>query len=329
MPSSNCIPWLQIGGSAFLLAEAFVFWLLQDWDLLKAGEEYFQKPSVRAIFPPKLSSILIPLLWGTGLGMLALSLAYESLHLPIEGVMYLSYAFFLSGALWSAAAWLSSKTLLKISKAFTRSWHYRRIKWGVIAAILVALCACEYAVYWTKYHIELNRLDGRLEPACEPFPKGICGFPSLPEGKAIAIEFGDGTTAIAGGFPTMVIASRQFGPVLGIIRPDNQDDLAIYMDIHSKDGKIIARFDEKGKFIVNQENKLFMERPDKSSLRVVDEYGNEVLNVQYLNKELMKISGIIQLPGREPFIIGLSPWEDSFGCVSNGGNDRTISILIP
>jgi hypothetical protein len=248
--------------------------------------------------------------------------------MPIWYVIALGYVFFLAAGLNSVGCWLASNHLRTAKKTLNRK-RYRREKWG-LAVLIAAMCvACEYAVYEINYGIELRRLEGILEPACERIPLPFCNFGHIPDG-VIALQFGDGSRGVVGGLPTMIFASSQYGNILGLFKPPGQDYIALYMDILGRDGKIIARFDETGRFIVSPGHTLSMERKDKSSLEITDEFGDEVLNVHYANRQLIKISGVIRLPGRKPFAIGLHSLAGSgLSCMSNGGNERTILILIP
>jgi hypothetical protein len=71
------------------------------------------------------------------------------------------------------------------------------------------------------------------------------------------------------------------------------------MDILDKDGKVVVRFDD-GHFMVNQNTRLDMKRPDRSTLIVHDNYGNEVLNIRYLNKQSVAISALLQYSQARP-----------------------------
>ena len=47
-----------------------------------------------------------------------------------------------------------------------------------------------------------------------------------------------------------------------------------------------------------------MDEPDKSTLRVVDQYKKEVLSVRYLNRAAIKLSALLYYPGfADPVVI--------------------------
>jgi len=318
-----------VAGS-LLCGEAIAFWVLSVFDpgesKKKGHVEYFQSEEVRPYFSWAFGWFLS--LFMGGLSMLFGALELEQYHLPIWCAIWLCYAFFLAAAVYCVGCWLAS-TYLHKRRNLTNPSKYRREKWSSVFLIVVFFAGCEYAVHETQYHLELVRLEGRLVPACDGLRFPFCGFGSLPQG-VMALEFGDGSRGVVGGLPTMILASRQYGNIMGLFRPEGEDYIALYMDILGRDGKIIARFDDRGKFIVSPNQTLEMVRDDKSSLKIIDEFGDEVLNVRYANRQLIKISGIIRLPGREPFAIGLrSLAGNGLGCMSNGGNEKTILILIP
>lgn len=263
-----------------------------------------------------------------GIGIVAFAISLEQSHLPIWYAIALGYLFFLVGGFNAVGCWLSSNYLRLARKRVSRK-NYRIRKWGMVVLVLLGLFSCEYAVYQINYEIELRRMEGVLEPACERIPVPFCGATHFPEGM-YAVQFGDGSRATVGGLPTMIFANRQYGPIMGLFQPRGQKNIALYMDVLDKDGKVIARFDESGKFIVSPGHTLSMERKDKSSLKIIDDFGEPVLDVHYANPQFIKISGLIRLPGHQPFVMGFhSLLGDGIGCLSNGGNERTVLVLIP
>ena len=81
-----------------------------------------------------------------------------------------------------------------------------------------------------------------------------------------------------------------------IIDRDQAGRIALTLDILDAQGKVIVAF-EKGHFTVVQSNILDMRRPDRSTLIVRDQYKNVVLDVKYLNKKSLEISGLLRYPG--------------------------------
>ena len=83
-----------------------------------------------------------------------------------------------------------------------------------------------------------------------------------------------------GSFPNSTI------PVLTLDR-DSTGGLVLILDLRSKDGRVIARLDRNG-YAINRNNYFELNR-DKSSFSLIDELGNEVLYVHYLNPKAILI----------------------------------------
>jgi hypothetical protein len=133
---------------------------------------------------------------------------------------------------------------------------------------------------------------GVLIPANDPEP---LGKPCALTDDELGIYIGNGFSVKAHRFPLSVVTIAE-RPVVVIDR--NQDgSVNLSMDIRSEDGKIIARL-SKNEFVVNQNNYLSMKRPDRSSLIIVDQYGNEVLRARYLNRRAFRVTGRLNSAGR-------------------------------
>jgi hypothetical protein len=133
-------------------------------------------------------------------------------------------------------------------------------------------------------------LNGTLVPGNEPTPKNSCG--PVPHGSVILVLGNEAqhNASIVGSFPHTVLAWRHMStaPIVSLDRSPT-GNIAVMLDLRSADGRIIARMNKDG-FVVNRNNYLEMKR-DKSSLKIIDEFGSEVLNVQYLNSEAIAVSG--------------------------------------
>jgi hypothetical protein len=86
----------------------------------------------------------------------------------------------------------------------------------------------------------------------------------------------------------VVIGSGSRGPILSIKR-NSADSIAVIFDLRSPDGKIIARMDSNG-YVVNRNNTLEIQKNDHE-LKVIDLFGQEVLDVKYLNRHALSIQG--------------------------------------
>jgi hypothetical protein len=65
-------------------------------------------------------------------------------------------------------------------------------------------------------------------------------------------------------------------------------------------------------------------RKAKSTLVIVDEYGNEVLNANYLNRNAFILKGVLTYPDRDPIPISFAPRMRHM-CSNNAGS---IDIMI-
>jgi hypothetical protein len=158
-------------------------------------------------------------------------------------------------------------------------------------------------------------LNGSLIPGKEPTPKTSCG--DIPAGGALLTLGSEDqhNGSIVTKFPHIVLASRRNGvdsPVVTLDR-DIKGTIFVLLDIRSRDGRIIARMDSDG-FVVNRNAYLEMKK-DKNSLKITDEYGAEVLNVRYLNRSAISVSGVgIGLPKGMSYICsqGAGPGKSDY-----------------
>ena len=279
-----------------------IFLRLLRWRILLRSVHIFDRPNVRRVFR-KHAGKWIPVLWGSGLAMLAIALALESLHLPIWPAIVLSYILFAAAMCWSVGYWLTSDMILRLNprtwnrvrrRRITRnSWiNYRLAKWCVAILITTVFAIAIWATFTTDYLIELHRPSGVLIPASDPTPRNPCG--TMTNGDVV-ILYGD-NAAIAHKFPHVLLRSITMGDVISLDRlPDGS--IAVLMDIKDSDGKIVVRMDRKG-FVVNQNRILEMHRSDRSTLTVTDEDGIETLNIRYLNAGAISIAGAFRYPGQ-------------------------------
>ena len=123
----------------------------------------------------------------------------------------------------------------------------------------------------------------RLQQQMGPLPEGVVAV-FLGKNRYYATDFPY--------YPLMY----EGNPVFAVER-DAAGRVGITVDVRSKDGRIVARI-KNGTFIVNRNNILTMKRPDKSTLIVEDQSGNEVLNVRYQNRSVIHFQGTLYLEGR-------------------------------
>jgi hypothetical protein len=253
---------------------------------------------IRGIFHWTYSGVLIPVF--IGLGGLMLSIG-ASLAETEKWLFVAAYLFFVLALLWTLGYWLTSEALRKRNPKY---WNRNRRKqtnlrratvvyqswlWGGVLACLAGFAASAVFTNFVWQKKEWSELRGFLAPGDDPDPKGLC----RPEGRELAIRVGSNYIK-TDQFPLSVIKAGD-DSVLTMDRLET-GQIAILMDIRSEDQKIIARLDRNG-FIVSQDNKLTWSRT-KSSLYIVDAYGNEVLNAKYRNKHFFDIKARIRVHSR-------------------------------
>jgi hypothetical protein len=123
----------------------------------------------------------------------------------------------------------------------------------------------------------LNALQGDLLPSNDPTPPIRC-TPKEPAPGSLKLIVGN-YVIVATKFPHTVISGN--GAPLLVLNRKADGSVGITASIVGRDGKVIAEM--KDKFIINQNNYLQMQRSDRSSVRVLDQYDHAVLDARYLN----------------------------------------------
>jgi hypothetical protein len=130
---------------------------------------------------------------------------------------------------------------------------------------------------------------GILFPANEPTPANNCQLPLAP--GAVLVMLGNEeqhNAAVLLKLPGVVLDNSGAGIKLSVVRGKGKS-IGILLDMRSSDGKLIARMNEEG-YVINRNNTLEIKK-DRSTLRVVDLYGENVLDVAYLNPTTISVKG--------------------------------------
>jgi hypothetical protein len=248
-----------------------------------------------------------------------------------------SYVFVvISGAL-AIGSWLTSKTLSKnrrvISQLEKKAWqdlkncdaariHQRAVdryllqkSIGIGVLVVVTVLFLIYVRY-EQLQFELSLLYGKLYPANESSP------PVPPNCK----QTGDKLAIYAG--KMLVLVPFRIMPVNLIhardqlvLRLDRNADTSLVLSgvIRDATGKVIIQFDGDG-FTVNPNNYLKFKRTDRSTLVVVDQLGNETINVKYVNLNTLLLKLHFYFSGQlMEFKDGMHPVGESSGIVATGG----------
>lgn len=216
-------------------------------------------------------------------------------------------------AIWGIAAWLMSDELrrrkpqpptklkyAKIQKYRSARRSYLLWKFSIPLGIVALLVLSTLFVNSKREEKILRQYEGFLLPDDESDPPSFCTGDNAnvpPFGRvnpeALKIFMGR-NEAFGSHFPYVALRVRKQDRM--IIDRNEAGRIALSLDILDAQGKVIVAF-EKGHFTVVQSNILDMRRPDRSTLIVRDQYKNEVLDVRYLNKRSLEISGLLRYPG--------------------------------
>ena len=171
------------------------------------------------------------------------------------------------------------------------AWQ-RKVALGVLAmAVDAALLAYVYKV---NLAIELRQRSAPLVAASLPPP--VSSNCPIPAG-AVALYLGN-ITSVVTAFPHAIFKVRG-DDVLVVNR--NSSGLLVTFSVFDDHGNLVARL-ENNKFVAAHPDAR-LERPDGSSLLVFDGQGAQVLDVQFLNPQAVRITGILRYPRVDPIVI--------------------------
>ena len=165
--------------------------------------------------------------------------------------------------------------------------------------------------------IDLARLHGRLMPSDDPTPSNSCQ--EVIKDDSFVAFLGD-LVAVSQTLPATVLRINDKDALT--LNRNEDGTMGLSLRIEDQDKKIIVLI-ENGEFKINPNNIFKMERPDYSTLKVIDQFGTIVLNVRYINKRAMwvdaKIAGVT-LDGSHTL-----PWAI---CVGNPQGEAMYSVSI-
>jgi hypothetical protein len=155
-------------------------------------------------------------------------------------------------------------------------------------------------------------LGGHLVSGKLPTPANNCDSQITKDDTTVILSSTDGDVAFAvHSFPYVVLArtdpntplaqwirtyaSNSFivpgdvAKTLPVLTIDRSDDgnLAVILELHSDDGRLIVKMDRDG-YVVNRNNYLQLTR-NQSHFQLIDEFGKEVVSVEYLNPKAIVI----------------------------------------
>ncbi len=193
-------------------------------------------------------------------------------------------------------------TLLTIASLFSAAVFYELAS----REASLAWTATSLAAIWTSAAISylvLNAFDppnphwtGPLIAANEPMPLTACGGAK----NSFLMEFGPQTIMAQGNGPFTPI---QVGTCPALTLKRTAAGLMIDAFGYDSDGNVVYRI-ARNNFEMVLRGFLKAERPDKSTLRIVDELGNESLSVRYLNHDAVAVRGTFRCGDAPPLTIG-------------------------
>jgi hypothetical protein len=280
---------------------AIWFYVRELWELFTSNraKRFFERA-----FHWQYSSVVIPLLWGLGATLVGIATA-ENVS---DGLFVLGRAMMLGAMVWGIGGWLTSRTLRGQNP---RSWGrsrrrsadlgkaeniYHWTKWGVSAFILFLFIACYRLSEKMQLNKSLSSYEGVLYPANEPNPLDCL----VNDKDELAVFMEDKFGVTASRLPLTVFhLIGDSHPIMKINR-SSDGSIAIDLDIRSDDQKVVVQI-LKNHYHVNHNNVLMMSRQndahDLSSLSVTDQYGNEVLNIHYLNVHAFSVKARLSMNG--------------------------------
>ncbi len=207
-------------------------------------------------------------------------------------------------AVWGIAFWLDSQVLKKkkpnrprprkndyenaLARFSRAMFKYRLWQISGVLTILTLLAISIAFVSYKWNQKELSSLSDTLVPGDQATPDIPCAK-GYPREDAMKVFF-DGAVTVITKFPHTIISANH-DPRL-VINKHGDGSTSISATVVSGDGRIIAEIQDN-KFIVNQLNYLTMDRTDRSSLKVRDQQGKDVLDVTLLNKYALVVSAFV------------------------------------
>lgn len=272
------------------------------------------------------SSTFAGVSFSSSLALLGIAVAVESNEIWFA-LVYLSSLATVSSCI---VGWLLSNFLRKNNPStWTRSrqkrvtrWiriRFQIFKWGVPTILVAVMIVCVWETQSLQDQIELSKLNGRLYPDNESIPTHPCWHVTTRDSLLL---FLGSAVGIADRFPAIVYLLNH-EKVITLDR--NQDgSLALSLILRSPDKRVVVSID-RGNFVINRNNFFTVNRRDRSSLEVVDQNGNSVLNLKFFNPRALWLNA--EMPGMS-FKGSLMNSKEAF-CISAPHGGPVLAINIP
>jgi hypothetical protein len=171
------------------------------------------------------------------------------------------------------------------------AWKHRI---AICSLVLIVAVAMVVYLYRSNLAWALQQQSAPLIAATLPSP--VSSNCPIPKG-AVALYLGNAVSVVTK-FPHVVF--RVHGEdVLAVDR--DAFGLLINFTAFDEGGNIVSRLNRNVFTAINPASHV--ERPNKSNLIVFDDRDSKVLDVQFLNPQAIKVTGILRYQGAEPIVI--------------------------
>lgn len=222
-------------------------------------------------------------------------------------------------AVWACGAWFTSSYFVVLDRE-DRLDYWRQLAPVALVAMFIT------GMFGYIHSRELQSLKGVLYPANDKTPLNPCHKMRPSESETYAVLILGSNAVPIKSFPHTVLEafSRTRGRerVISIDR-DESGRLYLMLDVKSADGKLVVRMNREG-FAIGRNAIFEMQRPDRSTVSVIDAFGKHVLYCRYHNTGAISITGEVSIPGS-----GTYPLRDSHlqnNCVEGGMADLRLEI---
>jgi hypothetical protein len=172
------------------------------------------------------------------------------------------------------------------------------LAWKQRVAMCVLAAGLDLAVVFYLYKVNLARvLREQVAPLdAATLPSPVSSNCPIPKG-AVAIYLGNSVSVVTK-FPHVIF--RVHSEDVFVIDRDSAG-LLVSFRVFDDRGNAVARL-ERNTFVAMNPT-THVERPSRSNLIVLDERGTKVLDVQFLNPQAIKVTGLLRYPGVDPVVI--------------------------
>jgi hypothetical protein len=132
------------------------------------------------------------------------------------------------------------------------------------------------------------RFSGTLRPSNDPIPTLRLTIPN----NALVVNLGSNFAYSTK--PSFLVLRFAGEDALAVNR--SEEGISLSARIHSPDGRIVAEI-QGNEFTINPNNYFKKKRPDKSTLIVYNQAGEEAINVRFAGAQYMTITGTFHKPG--------------------------------